>query len=558
MEMKKKKYAYSVSELCRRLIKIASPYKTYIICSALFGIIGNLSHMGLMGFGAAYIMACAGIFNFPGKYFIGLIISAIAIPLCRYLEGYISHVGAYNLLAAMRIKLFNSIRRIAPACMVDRESGDIINVAVSDIETIEYFFAHAIGSVFTVILLPCITLIYAGRYNIRYVLLLAPVYIVTIVIIPLIAMNTGREPGIRYRESLGKLKAVVLEGVYGLKDIQIFGYGDSYLKKVMKSNEAVNVQSKKIIFQRQLLSASPDIFVNIARILVVAIAFDTAADSGDFAGAVILSCILVASFSSTFSLTAVVNSLLGTFGAAERIFLIEDMVPAVSDTEDPVELGRIESIQYKNVTFSYNTVGKCILKEADLKIKRGEKIGIVGESGAGKSTILRLLLRFWKPDSGEILINEESIDRYRINDLRSKIAMLEQSTFLFNSSIAENIAFARPDASPEEIKEAAKRAEIHDFIMTLPDGYDTNMGEMSSRVSGGERQRIGIARLMLLNPDVIVMDEPTASLDALHEKELLKTIDEVYKDKILIIISHRLSTLGGCNRIVRLENKQMK
>lgn len=210
------------------------------------------------------------------------------------------------------------------------------------------------------------------------------------------------------------------------------------------------------------------------------------------------------------------------------------------------------------VAIAFDTAGKCILKEADLKIKRGEKIGIVGESGAGKSTILRLLLRFWKPDSGEILINEESIDRYRINDLRSKIAMLEQSTFLFNSSIAENIAFARPDASPGEIKEAAKRAEIHDFIMTLPDGYDTNMGEMSSRVSGGERQRIGIARLMLLDPDVIVMDEPTASLDALHEKELLKTIDEVYKDKILIIISHRLSTLGGCNRIVRLENKQMK
>ena len=181
-------------------------------------------------------------------------------------------------------------------------------------------------------------------------------------------------------------------------------------------------------------------------------------------------------------------------------------------------------------------------------------LGIVGESGIGKSTVLRLLLRFWNVKSGRIRINGIPIEELSTAELRRRIAVLEQDTFLFDGSIAENIAIGKPDASMDEIQKAARRAGLHDFISTLPDGYDTQMGEMGARLSGGERQRVGIARTMLTDPDVIVMDEPTSSLDVLHEKELLKTLREECADKMLIIVSHRPSTLTGCTRIIRLEN----
>ena len=188
-----------------------------------------------------------------------------------------------------------------------------------------------------------------------------------------------------------------------------------------------------------------------------------------------------------------------------------------------------------------------------MTVRKGDWVGIVGESGAGKSTILRLLLRFWNPTGGDIRLNGVPIEETDLGELRGRIAMLEQDTLLINASIADNIALGKPDATREEIRGAARRAGLDDFIQTLPEGYDTQMGQMSARLSGGERQRVGIARVLLADPDVVVMDEPTSSLDVLHEKELLKTLREQYRGKTLLLISHRLSTLADCTRIVRLE-----
>ena len=551
----KTRFSYSIPEMTARLLRIAKPARRDLSAAAAASVVGNLAHMGLMGFGALLLLRCAGWTDAGSPALFGALtaLSAALIALGRYVEGVTSHAGAYRLLAAMRVRLFESIRRLAPACLMDRRKGDLINIAVSDIETVEFFFAHTIGPLFTVILLPLTTLALALCIHPLFAAVLLPVYLVIAVGFPLLALKIGRPVGLRYRESLGGMKSLVLESVYGIKDIQIFGDGPARLARVQAQNRRINRAAHLLTLHRQTVASAPTFFVYLARILLLAAATYLALHGAqDPVGTVVLSFVATASFSSTFSLTTVISSLLETYAAAERLFALEDTEPEVEEAPRPLPVGPIEEIDFDRVGFAYKEGGEEILRDFSLTVHKGDWVGIVGESGAGKSTILRLLLRFWNPTSGEIRLNGVPLQNVSLEELRLRVAMLEQDTFLIDASIAENIALGKPTATRQEIRWAAQRAGLADFIETLPDGYETQMGKMSARLSGGERQRVGIARVLLADPDVIVLDEPTASLDVLHEKELLKTLRELYRGKTLLLISHRLSTLTDCSRIVRL------
>ena len=548
-----KRFSYSIPQMTGRLLRIAAPVKGTLAVSTLASILGNLAQMGIMGFGALLLLRCAGWVEGSPWVFAGLmVLSALLIVLGRYVEGVVSHAGAYKLLASMRVALFEKIRTLAPACLMDRQKGDLLNIAVSDIETVEFFFAHTIGPLFTVIILPCVTLGLALWFHPLFAAVLLPVYLVVSVVFPLIAVKAGRGVGLRYRARLGELKSLVLESVYGLKDIQIFGFGPARLVQVEGKNREINKAAHGLTLHRQTVSSAPTFFVYLARILIIATASYLAAQGSPHpVGTVVLSFVAAASFSSTQSLTMVVSSLLETYAAAERLFQIEDTQPQVTEPTHPKACGPIREICFDQVGFSYG--GNPVLRDFSLTLSGREKVGVMGESGVGKSTVLRLLLRFWNPQQGQITVNGIPIQEISLNELRRRIALLEQETFLTSGTLGENIALGKPDAAREEIREAARKAGLADFIETLPQGYDTPMGEMGARLSGGERQRVGIARVLLLNPDVIVMDEPTSSLDVLHEKELLQTLEEACRDKLLLLVSHRPSTLTGCGRIVRLE-----
>ena len=548
-----KRFSYSIPRMTGRLLRIAAPVKGTLAVSTLASILGNLAQMGIMGFGALLLLRCAGWVEGSLWVFAGLMaLSALLIVLGRYVEGVVSHAGAYKLLASMRVALFEKIRTLAPACLMDRQKGDILNIAVSDIETVEFFFAHTIGPLFTVIILPCVTLGLALWFHPLFAAVLLPVYLVVSVVFPLIAVKAGRGVGLRYRARLGELKSLVLESVYGLKDIQIFGFGPARLAQVEEKNREINKAAHGLTLHRQTVSSAPTFFVYLARILIITTASYLAAQGSPHpVGTVVLSFVAAASFSSTQSLTMVVSSLLETYAAAERLFQIEDTQPQVTEPVHPKACGPIREICFDQVGFSYG--GNPVLRDFSLTLSGREKVGVMGESGVGKSTVLRLLLRFWNPQQGQITVNGIPIQEISLNELRRRIALLEQETFLTSGTLGENIALGKPDAAREEIREAARQAGLADFIETLPQGYDTPMGEMGARLSGGERQRVGIARVLLLNPDVIVMDEPTSSLDVLHEKELLQTLEEACRDKLLLLVSHRPSTLTGCGRIVRLE-----
>ena len=548
-----KRFSYSIPRMTGRLLRIAAPVKGTLAVSTAASIVGNLAQMGLMGFGALLLLRCAGWVEGSPWVFGGLMaLCALLIVAGRYVEGVVSHAGAYRLLASMRVSLFEKLRALAPACLMDRQKGDILNIAVSDIETVEFFFAHTIGPLFTVIILPCVTLGLALWFHPLFAAVLLPVYLVVSVVFPLIAVKAGRGVGLRYRARLGELKSLVLESVYGLKDIQIFGFGPARLAQVEDKNREINRAAHGLTLHRQTVSSAPTFFVYLARILIIATASYLAAQGSPHpVGTVVLSFVAAASFSSTQSLTMVVSSLLETYAAAERLFQIEDTQPQVTEPVHPKACGPIREICFDQVGFSYG--GNPVLRNFSLTLSGREKVGVMGESGVGKSTVLRLLLRFWNPQRGQITVNGIPIQEISLNELRRRIALLEQETFLTSGTLGENIALGKPDATREEIREAARQAGLADFIETLPQGYDTPMGEMGARLSGGERQRVGIARVLLLNPDVIVMDEPTSSLDVLHEKELLQTLEEACRDKLLLLVSHRPSTLTGCGRIVRLE-----
>lgn len=548
-----KRFSYSIPHMTGRLLRVAAPVKGTLAVSTLASIVGNLAQMGIMGFGALLLLRCAGWVEGSLWVFAGLMaLSALLIVLGRYVEGVVSHAGAYKLLASMRVTLFEKIRTLAPACLMDRQKGDLLNIAVSDIETVEFFFAHTIGPLFTVVILPCVTLGLALCFHPLFAAVLLPVYLVVSVVFPLIAVKAGRGVGLRYRTRLGELKSLVLESVYGLKDIQIFGFGPARLAQVEEKNREINKAAHGLTLHRQTVSSAPTFFVYLARIFIIATASYLAAQGSPHpVGTVVLSFVAAASFSSTQSLTMVVSSLLETYAAAERLFQIEDTPPQVTEPTHPKACGPIREICFDQVDFSYG--GNPVLRNFSLTLSGREKVGVMGESGVGKSTVLRLLLRFWNPQQGQITVNGIPIQEISLDELRRRIALLEQETFLTSGTLGENIALGKSDATREEIREAARQAGLADFIETLPQGYHTPMGEMGARLSGGERQRVGIARVLLLNPDVIVMDEPTSSLDVLHEKELLQTLEEACRDKLLLLVSHRPSTLTGCGRIVRLE-----
>lgn len=550
----------SLLTLTKRLLKIAATLKKFFVISTIVSIIGNIAQMGLMGFGAAFILSVAGKLKYANSvtYCILMIISGILIVTCRYLEGYFSHAGSYELLAKMRVDMFGTLRKLAPGSLIERNNGDIMAIAIADIESIEFFFAHTIGPLFTVILLPLVTLIIAGSIDMLFVYALLPIYLIISVIIPILAIKLGRNIGIGYRQKLGELKIFLLDSVYGLSEIQIFDYGKRRNEELEAVNRKINRSIHQLAYHRQLVVSTPTFFIYLARIAVIAVASYLALKGNiDTTGIIILSFLVSASFSSTQSLTTVVSSLLETYAAAQRYFDLEDMVLVVNEIVEPKELKNIDKIEFINVSFSYPEINRKIIENMNLTINFKDKIGLVGESGIGKSTLIRLLLRFYDVTSGQILINGIDIKEYSLQDLRQRIGTLEQDTFLFNDSIAANIALGKPKATKEEIVKAAQMAGIHELIISLPGQYDTMMGELQNRLSGGEKQRIGIARVLLVDPDFLVMDEPTSSLDVINEKGLLKTLAEQFENKTWLIVSHRPSSLTGCDRVIKLENKQI-
>ncbi|MEI3175522.1 MAG: ABC transporter ATP-binding protein [Lachnospiraceae bacterium] len=541
--------------LVGRLLALVKPLLAAKLTAILMGVAGFVCATFLTIFGAYGILGLLG-FSVPmtqKTIYTWLIIFAVCRGFLGYAEQYCNHYIAFHLLALLRDKMFTALRRLCPAKLEGKDKGDLISIITSDIEAVELFYAHTISPVSIAFIMSVIMVIFIGSFHVLAGVIAAIAYFTVGVLLPLFITKMGGDKGMDFRRRMGALNGFVLDSLRGLKEILQYGKGEERL-------EAINARTDDLASREEILKKenafnsvlSGTLVWVFSAIMLFVCAGLYRAGRVDFTGVLIPFVAMLGSFGPVLALASLGSGLQQAFAAANRILDILDEEPQVPEKETGEELPAFTGAEARRVDFAYDT--EQILTDFSMEVPKNQIIGIVGKSGSGKSTLLKLFMRFWDVDNGELLISGKNVSTVRTKDLRSMESFVTQDTQLFHDSIEHNIRIARLSASREEIEEACKKASIHDFIMTLPKGYDTNVGELGDSLSGGERQRIGLARAFLHEAPFVLLDEPTSNLDSLNEAVILKSLKESGTDRTIILVSHRESTMRIADTVYRVEN----
>ena len=517
-----------------------------------------------------------------------MIVIAVLRGILHYVEQYCNHFIAFKLLAIIRHKVFASLRKLCPAKLEGRDKGNLISIITTDIELLEVFYAHTISPIAIATLTSIIMVIFIGRYHWSAGVLALAAYLIVGVAIPMWNGKRGSQKGMEFRTNFGELNSFVLDSLRGLDETIQYRQGE-------KRKEQMSERSKNLAGMQEDLSNMEGSQRSFTNMVILLASFGMLAvtiwlyDKGVMGFEGILTCTIamMGSFGPVVALSSLSNNLNQTLASGERVLSLLEETPLVEEIPGDVEISGAESkereftgAEAENVTFAYKVngsegdrqgepdrAGRCpgaedglgrdnevILDNYSLKLQPGKITGIHGASGSGKSTLLKLLMRFWDVQDGSVSVDSADVRKIPTKHLRDMESYVTQETHLFHDSIANNIAIAKPGASREEIMEAAKKASIHDFIMTLPKGYDTEVGELGDTLSGGEKQRIGIARAFLHECPLILLDEPTSNLDSLNEGIILKSLKESAKKKTVVLVSHRVSTMNVADVVYEMEN----
>ena len=489
-----------------------------------------------------------------------MIVIAVLRGILHYVEQYCNHFIAFKLLAIIRHKVFASLRKLCPAKLEGRDKGNLISIITTDIELLEVFYAHTISPIAIATLTSIIMVIFIGRYHWLAGLLALAAYLIVGVAIPMWNGKRGSQKGMEFRTSFGELNSFVLDSLRGLDETIQYGQGE-------KRKEQMTGQSKNLAEMQESLSKMEGSQRSFTNMVILLASFGMLAltiwlyAKGEMGFEGILTCTIamMGSFGPVVALSSLSNNLNQTLASGERVLSLLEETPLVEEIPGDVETSGAESMEHgftgaeaENVTFAYGE--EVILDNYSLKLQPGKITGIHGASGSGKSTLLKLLMRFWDVQDGSVSVDGTDVRKIPTKHLRDMESYVTQETHLFHDSIANNIAIAKPGASREEIMEAAKKASIHDFIMTLSKGYDTEVGELGDTLSGGEKQRIGIARAFLHECPLILLDEPTSNLDSLNEGIILKSLKESAEKKTVVLVSHRVSTMNVADVVYEMEN----
>ena len=541
METKKRR---SGIQIMAQLIGLVKPLLHIMIFAIVLGTLGYLCAIFLTILAGFAILKSSHVF----MIMIGI---AIARGILHYAEQYCNHFIAFKLLAIIRHEVFASLRKLCPAKLEGKDKGNLISIITTDIELLEVFYAHTISPIVIAFITSFIMILFIGRYHILAGTLACVSYILVGGIIPLWNGRLGAQKGMEFREDFGELNSFVLDSLRGLDEtIQ-------YNQEKMRKNQMIE-RSKKLASKQEVLSKLEGRQKSITNTVILLASFSMLFMMirlhANTDAILICTLALMSSFGPVVALSNLSNNLNQTFASGERVLSILEEKPQVEEVISSINGVNSEFLgaQVKNVTFAYDD--EMILENYSINLQPNKIIGIHGPSGCGKSTLLKLLMRFWDVQKGSVEVNGENVKTINTSHLRDMESYVTQETHLFHDSIANNISLAKKDATRDEIIKAAKKASIHDFIMGLSKGYDTEVGELGDTLSGGEKQRIGIARAFLHDSDFILLDEPTSNLDSLNEGIILKSLKESSDKKTVVLVSHRESTMNVVDVLYKMDN----
>lgn len=537
--MKRKQSGFKIM---MRLIKLDKPLSAFMVLAVILGVMGFLCAIQITVVGSMTLLTAA---NISGGIAIKtgcvcIIVFAVLRGFLHYGEQACNHYIAFKLLALIRDKVFKSLRRLAPAKLEGKDKGNLISLITSDIELLEVFYAHTVSPICIAVLTSIVMLVFIGRYSLWLSLVALVAYITVGVVIPLVSSKFNKNIGMTYRENSGALSGYVLDSMRGLLESIRYNSTDSRLDEMNKKTDELNSLQKKLkkIEGHNVSITDISIIFFSVTMLLVAICLYQKGMIG-FDGLIVSTVSMMSSFGPVAALSNLAGNLTHTLASGERVLSILDETPVVEENLNGEVVG-FEGMECKNVGFAYDE--EQILDDFNVMIPKNKIVAINGPSGSGKSTALKLMMRFWDVKNGEIDMSGVNIKNIKTASLRNNQSLVSQETQLFNDTVENNIKIANYNATRQEVETAAKKASVHDFIMTLPKGYDTNVGELGDLLSDGEKQRIGLARAFLCDSPMIMLDEPTSNLDSLNEGNILKSIKESKQDKSIVLVSHRKST----------------
>lgn len=556
----------SAIQIMGQLIGLVKPLLIFMIAAILLGTVGYLCAIFLTILAGQvvahglipqlfYRMRNPRLVFMPVKTILTImIVIALLRGILHYLEQYYNHYIAFRLLAIIRHKVFEALQKLCPAKLESRDKGNLISIITTDIELLEVFYAHTISPICIAFLTSLFMVLFIGHYHYLAGLLALIAYIIVGVIIPVINGKLGSAEGMSFRNNFGELNSFVLDSLRGLDETIQYNQGEERKQEIIERSKQLAKQQEYLSYREGAQRSITNTVILLASfgMLFLTLFLYLNHELG-FEGIITCTLSMMGSFGPVVVLSSLSNNLNQTLASGERVLSLLEEKPLVEEVEGDKETNdSFKGATLNHVTFSYDD--ETILDDYSLKLEPGTITGIHGVSGSGKSTILKLLMRFWDVNQGSITVNEEKIKQIPTKHLRNMESYVTQETHLFHDSIANNIAIAKKDATREEIMEAAKKASIHDFIMALPKGYDTEVGELGDTLSGGEKQRIGIARAFLHDAPMILMDEPTSNLDSLNEGIILKSLKESSKQKTIVLVSHRASTMNIAETVYEMKD----
>ena len=526
-----------------QLIGLVKPLAGFMVLAIVMGLIGHLCATFITVFGAFAVGRVLGLVSGIsfGGLFVAVVLFALVRGLLRYAEQACNHFIAFKLLALIREKVFCALRKLCPAKLEGKDKGDLISVITSDIELLEVFYAHTISPVAIALLFCLVMFLFISHYSPILGLIALVAYGCVGIVIPILTSRASGETGLLLRNLSGELSGFVLDSLRGLSETQQYGQGQQRLAQMNDRTDRLSGYEQRLKHtsgRNQAVTNTVILLFDLAMLSTSALLYRQ--DKLDFLGVLVPTIALMSSFGPTVALANLGSTLQNTFAAGNRVLDILEETPVVEEVTGKPEIG-FQGASAEHITFAYDN--QTILDDLSLTIPQGTVVGIVGRSGSGKSTLLKLLMRFWKVGSGRIAISGTTIDRINTKNLRSMESFVTQDTYLFHDSIKNTLRIAKLDATDEQLEEACQKASVHDFILSLPLGYDTPVGELGDTLSGGERQRIGLARAFLHQADLLLLDEPTSNLDSLNEAVILKALKEEKENRTVVLVSHRASTM---------------